>query len=88
MLGLPMRQAVPTSLLVIALNSLVALGLRLLAGSEVPLGYALPMILGGVAGSSLALLIAPKLGNAGLSKVFAGLILVLAAYLGVSTLNT
>ncbi len=88
MLGLPMRQAVPTSLLVITLNSLVALGLRLLAGSEVPLGYALPMILGGVAGSSLAVLIAPKLGNAGLSKVFAGLILVLAAYLGLTTLNT
>jgi uncharacterized protein len=88
MLGLTMRQAVPTSLLVIALNSLVALGMRLLAGSEVPLEFALPMVLGGAAGSSLAVLIAPKFGNAGLSKIFAGLILVLAAYLGFSTLNT
>ena len=87
MLGLPMRRAVPTSLLVIALNSLVALGLRLIAGSEVPLGYALPMILGGVAGSSLAVLIAPRLGNLGLVRAFAVLILVLAAYLGLISLR-
>lgn len=87
MLGLPMRRAVPTSLLVIALNSLVALGLRLIAGSEVPLGYALPMILGGVAGSSLAVLIAPRLGNLGLVRTFAVLILVLAAYLGLISLR-
>ncbi len=87
MLGLPMRHAVPTSLLVIALNSLVALAMRLLVGSEVPLGFALPMILGGAIGSSLAVLIAPKLGNIVLSKIFASLILVLAAYLAFSTLS-
>jgi uncharacterized protein len=88
MLGLSMRQAVPTSLLVIALNSLVALGLRVLAGSAVPLAYALPMILGGVAGSSLAAVIAPRLGNAGLSRVFAWLILGLAAYLALEAFKT
>jgi uncharacterized protein len=87
MLGLPMRHAVPTSLLVIALNSLVALTMRLQAGSEIPLTYTFPMILGGAVGSSLAVLIAPRLGNVGLSKIFASLILVLAAYLAFSTLN-
>lgn len=86
-LGLPMRQAVPTSLLVIALNSLVALALRALTGVTVPLGFALPMILGGAAGSSLATVIAPRLGNAGLSRVFAGLVLGLAAYLAFTSLS-
>ncbi len=85
-LGLSMRRAVPTSLLVIALNSLVALGMRLVGGAEVPFGYALPMIVGGVAGSTLALRLAPKLGNTGLTRTFALLVLVLAVYL-VSTLR-
>lgn len=81
-LGLCMRQAVPTSLLVIVLNSLLALGLRAWAGAEVPLGYALPMVLGGLAGSALAVRLAPRLGNAGLNRAFALLVLVLAAGLG------
>ena len=80
-LGLPMRRAVPTSLLVIVLNSLVALGMRVLGGAEVPLGYALPMIVGGVAGSALAVRLAPKLGNTGLTRTFALFVLVLAVYL-------
>lgn len=80
-LGLSMRQAVPTSLLVIVLNSLIALGMRVIGGAEVPLGYALPMIVGGVAGSALAVKLAPKLGNTGLTRTFALFILVLAVYL-------
>ena len=80
-LGLTMRQAVPTSLLVIVLNSLIALGMRIIGGAEVPLGYALPMIVGGVAGSALAVKLAPKLGNTGLTRTFALFVLVLAAYL-------
>jgi uncharacterized membrane protein YfcA len=80
-LGLCMRQAVPTSLLVIVLNSLIALGLRSASGSAVPLGYALPMILGGLGGTAMAVRLAPKLGNVGLSKAFAILTLVLAGYL-------
>jgi uncharacterized protein len=87
-LGLPMRQAVPTSLLVIALNSLVALGLRVLSGRGVPLEYALPMILGGILGSSLAVLIAPRLGNRGLGVAFGGLILVMAGFLLFTTLQS
>lgn len=86
-LGLTMRQAVPTSLLVIALNSLVALGLRLMAGANVPFAYALPMILGGIIGSSLAVRIAPKIGNLGLRRAFAALILGLAAYLGMTAFS-
>ena len=86
-LGLSMRRAVPTSLLVIVLNSLVALGMRVVGGAEVPLGYALPMIVGGVAGSALAVRLAPKLGNTGLTRTFAMFVLVLAAYL-VSTLRS
>ena len=80
-LGLSMRQAVPTSLFVIVLNSLIALGMRVVGGAEVPLVYALPMIVGGVAGSTLAVRLAPKLGNTGLTRTFALFVLVLAAYL-------
>ncbi len=80
-LGLDMRQAVPTSLLVIVLNSLIALGLRVMGGADVPLGYALPMIVGGVAGSALAVKLAPKLGNTGLTRTFAVFVLILAVYL-------
>lgn len=80
-LGLCMRHAVPTSLLIIVLNSLVALGMRAVSGAEVPLGYALPMIVGGFIGSSLGVRLAPRLGNAGLTRTFALFILVLAAYL-------
>jgi uncharacterized protein len=87
MLAVPMRRAVPTSLLVIALNSLVALGLRSVGGIATPLHYALPMILGGVAGSSLATTIAPRLGNAGLERAFAVVILALAVYLVFHALN-
>lgn len=80
-LGLCMRKAVPTSLLVIVLNSLIALALRALGGSDIPFGYALPMILGGLVGSAMAVKLAPKVSNAGLSKTFALLILGLAGYL-------
>ena len=80
-LGLCMRQAVPTSLLVIVLNSLVALGMRSLSGSTLPLGFALPMIAGGLVGTVIATKLAPKLGNVGLSRAFALLILFLAGYL-------
>lgn len=86
-LGLTMRQAVPTSLLVIALNSLVALGLRLVGGANLPFGYALPMILGGVVGSSLAVRIAPRIGSLGLKRAFATLILGLAAYMGMTAFS-
>lgn len=80
-LGLCMRQAVPTSLLVITLNSLVALGMRTFGGAAIPLEYALPMIVGGFVGTALALRLAPKLGNLGLTRAFAFLVLFLAAYL-------
>ena len=80
-LGLCMRHAVPTSLLIIVLNSLIALGLRVLGGADVPLGYALPMILGGVVGSTLGVRLAPRLGNTGLTRTFALFVLVLAVYL-------
>ena len=80
-LGLRMRHAVPTSLLIIVLNSLIALLLRVLGGADVPLGYALPMILGGVVGSTLGVKLAPKLGNLGLTRTFALFVFALAAYL-------
>lgn len=80
-LGLCMRQAVPTSLLVIVLNSLIALGLRLASGSAIPLEYAMPMIFGGLIGTALAVRLAPKLGNVGLSRAFALITLALAGYL-------
>lgn len=80
-LGLCMRQAVPTSLLVIVLNSLIALAMRSIGGSAIPLGYALPMILGGLGGTAMAVRLAPKLGNVGLSRAFALLTLALAGYL-------
>ena len=80
-LGLCMRQAVPTSLLVVVLNSVVALLLRSAGGDFPPLGYALPMIGGGLVGTALAVRLAPKLGNVGLTRAFALLVLALAPYL-------
>ena len=84
LLGLNMRQAVPTSLVVIALNSLLALGLRWLAGASLPFDNAVPMLLGGVIGSSLAVRMAPRIGNVGLMRGFAGVVLMLAAYLSLT----
>lgn len=86
-LGLSMREAVPTSLLVIILNSLVALLARLIGGAPVPLLYAAPMILGGAIGSTLAVRLAPRLGNRGLTLAFAVLIAALAAVMGAQALR-
>jgi len=78
-LGLPMRAAVGTSLLVIALNSASGLVARLGAGG-LDWGVTLLFILGGAAGVALGVRLAGRLPQRRLTQAFAGLIVLVAAY--------
>jgi len=78
-LGLPMRVAVGTSLLVIALNSASGLIARL--GSDgLDWGVTLLFILGGAAGVALGVRLAGRLPQRRLTQAFAGLIVLVAGY--------
>lgn len=78
-LGLPMRAAVGTSLLVIALNSASGLIARLGSGG-LDWGVTLLFILGGAAGVALGVRLAGRLPQRRLTQAFAGLIVLVAAY--------
>jgi len=78
-LGLPMRAAVGTSLLIIALNSASGLVARLGAGG-LDWGVTLLFILGGAAGVAAGVRLAGRLPQRRLTQAFAGLIVLVAAY--------
>lgn len=84
LLGFDMPVAVGTSLLVIALNSAVALAARLGHGGLV-WHLLLPFTLAAVAGSGLGRRTADHIAPARLTKAFAALLLMVAAYVTVST---
>ena len=81
-LYLSMPQAVATSLAIIALNSISGLVGHVLFG-HVELGLALPLIAGGGAGIALGAVLAGRVPEAGLRKMFALLLVVLALFLAV-----
>jgi uncharacterized membrane protein YfcA len=79
-LGLPMREAVGTSLLVIAINSAAALAGHLRFGGIDP-GVTLLFIVGGAAGSILGSRLAGQIDERRLRQGFAALIVLVAAYI-------
>jgi uncharacterized membrane protein YfcA len=78
-LGLPMRAAVGTSLLIIALNSASGLVARLGTGG-LDWGITALFILGGAAGVAIGVRLAGRLPQHRLTQAFAGLIVLVAAY--------
>jgi uncharacterized membrane protein YfcA len=78
-LGLPMRAAVGTSLLIIALNSASGLIARLGTGG-LDWVITLLFILGGAAGVALGVRLAGRLPQRRLTQTFAGLIVLVACY--------
>lgn len=78
-LGFSMPDAVGTSLLVIAINSAVAL-LSRIATTHVAWNIAIPFTIAGVIGSILGARIASKTDSSALTKAFVWLLLALAAY--------
>jgi len=84
-LGLPMREAVGTSLLIIAINSAAALAGHLRFGGIDP-GVTLLFIIGGAAGSILGSRLAGHVDERRLRQGFAALTLLVAAYILAHTL--
>lgn len=78
-LGLPMRAAVGTSLLIIALNSASGLVARLGSGG-LDWTVTLLFILGGAAGVAVGVRLAGRLPQRRLTQAFAALIVLVAAY--------
>jgi uncharacterized membrane protein YfcA len=79
MATLPMRQAVATSLWVIAIISTVGVLSHLLAGHQLPIGITTGFIGGGLAGMALGIMTGRRLAGPVLQKLFAGMIAVVAA---------
>lgn len=83
-LGFSMADAVGTSLLVIAINSAVAL-LSRIATAHVAWHIAIPFTIAGILGSLLGAKIASKTNSAKLTKAFVWLLLALAAYTAIQS---
>ena len=84
-LGMPMHQAIGTSLLVIVINSAVALGARM-GMADTPWGVIGPFAIAGLVGVAVGTMLAGRLPAQVLGRLFAGVILVIAAYTAGSTL--
>lgn len=85
-LGFPLRRAIGTSLVVVALVSLASLGSHLLAGGGLDLGLAGAMAAGAAAGAVGGAAIGHRLPRVALGRAFAGLVLVVAGWIAVSVL--
>jgi len=86
-LGLPMREAVGTSLMIIAINSAAA-GLARWGGGGFDFTVAAIFILGGFIGSQVGARIAYRLDNARLAKAFAALVLLVGLAVIMDSANT
>jgi uncharacterized membrane protein YfcA len=82
-LGFAMPEAVGTSLLVIAINSAVALTTRLGTSAGVDWAVAVPFTIAGLLGVSVGKKIADRLPTVTLVRWFVGLLVVLAAYVAI-----
>lgn len=86
-LGFTMPEAVGTSLLVIAINSAVALGAR--AGTVTfPWGVLIPFTLAAMTGSLFGNRIASRVNSVTLAKAFAALLLLLAVYVASQSISS
>jgi len=83
-LGFPLRRAVATSIVVVALVSAVALVVHLIGGGEIDLPLAVAMAAGAVAGALAGSALGPALPRATLARGFATLVTAVAAWLLIS----
>ena len=82
-LGIPMRSAIPTSLLVIAINCVWSL-LGRLAGAEIDWPVAVVFLAGGLAGNAIGALVAARLNQRQLRRVFAAFVFAVGLFVGAS----
>ena len=78
--GMGIHRAVATSLLVIALVSASGVASYLLSQQSLPPGLTLLFVAGGVAGLALGTVVAHRLSPVGLQKIFAAVIVAVAAF--------
>lgn len=79
-LGFPMRHAIGTSLVVIALNSAVALGARGTTGLELDPAVVIPFTATAVVASLLGKRLANRLSGTALTRAFGALLVLVAGY--------
>jgi hypothetical protein len=79
--SLPMRRAVTTSLWVIAIISLIGLLSHLAAGHRLDVGIAAGFVLGGLGGMALGIAVGRRIAGPALQKLFAGMIVAVAAFM-------
>ncbi len=82
-LGFGMADAVGTSLVVIALNSAVALGARSTGGLDLDPAVVVPFTLAAVASALLGQRVADRVSGPALTRAFGALLVVVAGYVGV-----
>ena len=79
--ALPIRRAVATSLLVIAIISAAGVVSHLLAGQSLDKAITAWFVLGGLAGMGLGILLSRRLAGPLLQKLFAGMMVAVAVYM-------
>ena len=79
--ALPMRRAVATSLWVIAIVSVLGCASHLLAGARLDLELTAGFVGGGLAGMALGIVIGRRIAGPTLQKLFAGMIVAVAAFM-------
>lgn len=82
-LGLPMPQAVGTSLVIIAITSLAAFSQRLGQLADIPWPTVLPFLAAAIIGSLLGRRVTARMSGTTLTRAFAGLLLAVAGYVAV-----
>ena len=79
--SLPMRRAVATSLWVIAIISVIGLLSHILAGHRLDIGITTGFVLGGLGGMALGIAVGRRIAGPALQKLFAGMIVAVAAFM-------
>lgn len=79
--SLPMRRAVATSLWVIAIISAIGLLSHLVAGHRLDLEITTGFVLGGLGGMALGIAVGRRIAGPVLQKLFAGMIVAVAAFM-------
>ncbi|MCP5159015.1 MAG: sulfite exporter TauE/SafE family protein [Gammaproteobacteria bacterium] len=78
---LPMRRAVATSLWVIAIISAIGLSSHVIAGHRLDIGITIGFVGGGLGGMALGIVVGRRLAGPLLQKLFAGMIVAVAAFM-------
>lgn len=79
--SLPIRRAVATSLVVIAIISAAGVVSHLLAGQSLDMAITVRFVLGGLAGMGLGIVLSRRLAGPRLQRLFAGMMVVVAGYM-------